>query len=86
MLDAQTLRGEEAWRAAPRPMPPRDDPAVPSVAVSGVCTLSPAQLREAGIAAAYALADIEPDTSRSMANAGTLVEELAGRIAADWLR
>jgi glycerate 2-kinase len=82
-LDAQTLRGKApagVARAAAA-----HDPPVPVVAVAGVCALSPAQLREAGIAAAYALSDIEPDLSRSMANAGLLVEELAGRIAADWL-
>jgi glycerate 2-kinase len=84
MLDEQTLRGKApagVARAAAA-----HDPAVPVVAVAGVCTLSPAQLREAGIAAAYALSDIEPDMSRCIANAGPLVEELAGRIAADWLR
>ena len=83
-LDEQTLRGKApagVARAAAA-----HDPAIPVVAVAGVCSLSPVQLREAGIAAAYALSDIEPDTSRSMANAGPLVEELAGRIAADWLR
>ena len=83
-LDEQTLRGKApagVARAAAA-----HDPAIPVVAVAGVCSLSPVQLREAGIAAAYALSDIEPDTSRSMANAGLLVEELAGRIAADWLR
>jgi glycerate kinase len=82
-IDAQTLRGKApagVARAAAA-----HDPAVPVVAVSGVCTLSPAELRSAGIAAAYALTDIEPDVSRCMANAGPLVEELAGRVAADWL-
>lgn len=83
-LDEQTLRGKApagVARAAAA-----HDPAVPVVAVAGVCTLTPERLREAGIAAAYALTDIEPDVSRSMANAGPLVEELAGRVAADWLR
>jgi glycerate kinase len=51
-----------------------------------VCTLSAAELREAGISAAYALSDIEPDLSQSIANAGPLVERLAERIADDWLR
>jgi glycerate kinase len=61
------------------------DPPVPVVAVAGVCRLSPAELREAGFAACYALSDLEPDTGRSMAAAGPLMEELAGRVAADWL-
>jgi glycerate kinase len=43
------------------------------------------QLREAGIAAAYALSDIEPDVARCRANAGPLLERLAARIAEDWL-
>lgn len=82
-LDEQTLRGKApagVARAAAA-----HDPPVPVVAVAGACTLSPAHLREAGIAAAYALTDIEPDVSRCFANAGPLVEELAGRVAADWL-
>jgi glycerate kinase len=62
------------------------DPAVPVVTVSGVRTLPPDGLREAGIAAAYALTDIEPDVNRCIANAGPLVEELARHVAADWLR
>jgi len=83
-LDAQSLHGKApvgVARAAAG-----HDPAVPVVAVAGVCTLSAAQLREAGIAAAYALTDVEPDVSRSIANAGPLVERLAERIADDWLR
>ena len=82
-LDAQSLHGKApvgVARAAAG-----HDPAVPVVAVAGVCTLSAAQLREAGIAAAYALTDIEPDLSRCIANAGPLVERLAERIADDWL-
>ena len=83
-LDAQSLHGKApvgVARAAAG-----HDPAVPVVAVAGVCTLSAAQLREAGIAAAYALTDIEPDVNRCIANAGPLVERLAERIADDWLR
>jgi glycerate kinase len=60
-------------------------PAAPVVAVAGRCTLTAGQLRAAGIAACYALADLEPDLSRSIAQAGPLVERLAEQIAADWL-
>ena len=80
-LDEQTLRGKApagvaaAARAA----------GVPVVAVAGRCLLEPAALREAGIQRAYALSDLEPDTVRSMAGAGPLLEQLARRIAADWL-
>jgi glycerate 2-kinase len=82
-LDAQTLRGKAPLGVASAAA--AHSPAVPVVAVAGVCTLSAAQLRAAGIAAAYALADIEPDPARSMAEAGPLVERLAERIATDWL-
>jgi glycerate kinase len=83
-LDTQTLRGKAPHGVASAAA--AHSPAIPVVAVAGVCTLSPAQLRAAGIAAAYALADIEPDLRRSMAEAGPLVSRLAERIAADWLR
>jgi glycerate kinase len=83
-LDAQSLHGKApvgVARAAAG-----HDPAVPVVAVAGVCTLPDAGLHEAGISAAYTLSDIEPDAARCMANAGPLVERLAERIADDWLR
>jgi glycerate 2-kinase len=83
-LDAQTLHGKAPLGVASAAA--AHSPAVPVVAVAGVCTLSPGQLRAAGISAAYALADIEPDLARSMAEAGPLVERLAERIATDWLR
>jgi glycerate 2-kinase len=82
-LDAQTLHGKApvgVARAAAAHTPP-----VPVVAVAGRCTLSPDELRAAGISAAYAVTDIEPDLDRCLANAGPLVERLAERIAADWL-
>ena len=82
-LDAQTLHGKApvgVARAAAA-----HDPAVPVVAVAGRCTLTPAELRAAGIARAYALSDLEPDLELSMANGGPLLERLAERIAADWL-
>jgi glycerate kinase len=55
------------------------------IAVAGSCSLSRAQLRSAGIEAAYALADIEPDLERCLANAGPLLEEVSRRLAEDWL-
>jgi glycerate kinase len=82
-LDAQTLHGKApvgVARAAAAHTPP-----VPVVAVAGRCTLSPEELRAAGISAAYAVTDIEPDLDRCIANAGPLVERLAERVAADWL-
>jgi glycerate kinase len=82
-LDEQTLRGKApagVARAAAAHRPP-----IPVVAVSGICSLTPAALRSAGIAAAYPLSDIEPDAARSIANAGPLTERLATRIAAEWI-
>jgi glycerate 2-kinase len=82
-LDAQSLHGKApvgVARAAAA-----HDPAAPVIAVSGVSSLSPDQLRAAGIAAAYALTDIEPDVAACRANPGPILERLAGRIAEDWL-
>jgi glycerate 2-kinase len=82
-LDAQTLRGKapagvaRATRAV--------SPGTPVVAVAGACSLDRSSLAQAGIAAAYALADLEPDRSSSMAHAGPLLETLATQLAADWL-
>src|SRR5689334_9559294 len=58
---------------------------LPVVAVCGVSSLSPEQLRSAGITRAYALADIEPDLTRCREQAGPLLEDLAERVARDWL-
>jgi glycerate kinase len=80
-LDEQTLYGKApagvaaAARAHGKPV----------VAVAGRVTLPPGPLAAAGIARAYALSDIEPDQARSMAEAGPLLEQLAGRVASDWL-
>jgi glycerate kinase len=80
-LDAQTLHGKApagvaaAARAAD----------VPVVAVAGRSLLSPADLEPAGILAAYALTDIEPDPDRCMTEAGPLLERLAAKVAIDWV-
>ena len=82
-LDAQTLRGKapagvaRATRAV--------SPQTPVVAVAGACSLDRAALARAGIAGAYALADLEPDLRSSMTHAGPLLEKLAAQLAADWL-
>jgi glycerate kinase len=80
-LDAQTLHGKApagvavAARAA----------GVPVVAVAGRCLLTSEQLLEAGVEAAYALLDVEPDAGRCMREAGPLLERLAESIARDRL-
>lgn len=80
-LDAQTLRGKAPAGVARRGVAA----GVPVVAVAGFCSLAPEQLSEAGFAGAYALADIEPDQARCREQAGPLLEELAARVAHDWI-
>jgi glycerate kinase len=58
---------------------------VPVVAVAGRCLLDGAELADAGIRAAYALTDLEPDPARCMADAAPLLQRLSKRIARDWL-
>jgi glycerate kinase len=82
-LDEQTLHGKApagVARAAAAA-----GTGLPVVAVAGLCSLSPSQLRSAGIARAYALTDIEPDLARCREQAGPLLEDLAERVARDWL-
>lgn len=80
-LDEQTLHGKAvagvaaAARAA----------GIPVVAVCGTNHLDPARLRQAGIAAAYALTDLEPDVRRCIADPIPLLRQLGERIAADRL-
>jgi glycerate kinase len=80
-LDAQTLSGKApagvARAAAAR--------GIPCVAVSGRCLLSAPDLAAAGISAAYALTDLEPDPARCLAEAAPLLRRLAHRVAADHL-
>lgn len=80
-LDEQTLHGKApagvaaAAHAAGKEV----------VAVCGRLALSPRALGLAGIRRAYALTEVEPDVSRCMADAGPLLEQLATRIAHDFL-
>jgi glycerate kinase len=80
-LDEQSLHGKapigvvDAARAA----------GVRTVVVAGRCELDQRALHDAGISAAYALRDLEPDPVRSMADAGPLLARLAERVARDWL-
>jgi glycerate kinase len=82
-LDAQTLRGKAPAGVARATA--AHAPGVPVIAVAGTCSLSAGQLRSAGFARAYALADLEPDPARSREQAGPLLEELAGWVARDWM-
>jgi glycerate 2-kinase len=80
-LDAQTLHGKAPAGVAAAAR----SAGIPVVAVAGRSLLSPAELEPAGILAAYALTDLEPDPARSMTEAGPLLERLAVRVAIDWV-
>jgi glycerate 2-kinase len=82
-IDEQTLHGKAPLGVAKAAAAATS--AVPVVAVCGSSSLSAAQLSQAGIARAYPLTDLEPDPDRCRARSGPLLEELAGRIAEDWL-
>jgi glycerate 2-kinase len=82
-LDTQTLHGKAPAGVARATAVAA--PGVPVVAVAGICSLTADQLRSAGIAEAYALADIEPDLARCREQAGPLLEELAAIVARDWI-
>ncbi|BCL26582.1 glycerate kinase [Streptomyces aurantiacus] len=80
-LDEQTLHGKApagvaaAARAAGKEV----------IAVCGRLSLAPEALGRAGFRRVYPLTDVEPDVGRCMAEAGPILEELAGRIAEDFL-
>jgi glycerate kinase len=82
---AAGLGKSDAAAAGPGKSDTAAGPDLPVVAVCGVSSLSPEQLRSAGITRAYALADIEPDLTRCREQAGPLLEDLAERVARDWL-
>lgn len=59
---------------------------IPTVAVAGRILLGQDRLSGAGIRAAYALADLEPDPVRSMTFPIPLLKAIGERISRDWLR
>lgn len=79
-LDEQTLHGKAPAGVAAAAA----KAGVPVVAVCGRRALSDDRLRAAGIHAAYALTDIEPDPARCMADAGPLLERLAAERLTEW--
>ena len=80
-LDEQTLHGKApagvAAAAAAR--------GIPVVAVCGVNRLDADRLHGAGIAAAYALTDLEPDVARCISDGAPLLTRLGQQIAAEHL-
>lgn len=80
-LDAQTLHGKApagVAHAARRA-------GVPVVAVAGRSLLDTREMDSLGLAAAYALTDLEPDVRRCIDNAAPLLERVARLIADDHL-
>lgn len=80
-LDEQTLHGKAPAGVASAAVAR----GVPVVAVCGRTTLSAQRLKDAGIDAAYALSDLEPDLERSMTGAAALLEQLGEQIAKEHL-
>ena len=80
-LDRQTLHGKAPAGVAATAR----SAGIPVVAVAGRSLLSPADLEAAGIQAAYALTDLEPDPDRCMTQAGPLLERLVAKVAGGWM-
>ncbi len=80
-LDRQTLSGKAPAGVAEAAR----QRGVPVVAVCGQCQLSDEELRSAGIDAAYALTDLQPDLERCMAEPVPLLRRLGRQIATDQL-
>ncbi|MER6170964.1 glycerate kinase [Streptosporangium sp. NPDC001681] len=76
-LDEQTLRGKAPAGVASAAA----KAGVPVVVVCGRRALGDEELSAAGITAAYALTDIEPDPAVCMSQAGPLLERLARTVA-----
>ncbi|WP_369274353.1 glycerate kinase [Streptomyces sp. R11] len=80
-LDEQTLHGKApagvaaAARAAGKEV----------VAVCGRLALAPEALGRAGIRRVYPLTEVEPDVAKCIADAGPILEQVAERIAGDFL-
>jgi glycerate 2-kinase len=80
-IDEQTLHGKGPAGVAARAV----EAGVPVVAIAGRCQLPLERLTQAGITAAYALTDIEPDPQRCISEAATLLPDLAERLAENHL-
>ncbi|MFI6477951.1 glycerate kinase [Nonomuraea sp. NPDC050663] len=80
-LDAQSLRGKAPVGVAQAAA----KAGVPVIAVCGRRDLGDEELQAAGIEAAYALTDLEPDTDRCIAEAGPLLERLGAVVARERL-
>ena len=85
-LDEQTLHGKAVAGIATAARAARSGAAtIPVVAVCGVNRLEPEQLHAAGLRAAYALTDLEPDVQKCIAEPEPLLERIGERIAVEHL-
>lgn len=75
-FDEQTLHGKAPAEVAAR----ASAAGVPCVVLAGVVRLAPDRLAAAGIAAAHALTEVEPDVERCRAEPGPVLAELAARV------
>ncbi|WP_428951373.1 glycerate kinase [Streptomyces sp. cg35] len=80
-LDEQTLHGKAPAGVAAAAR----SAGIEVVAVCGRLALAPEALGKAGIRRAYALTEVEPDVARCIAEAGPILEDVAERIATDFL-
>lgn len=77
-LDEQTRYGKAPARVARAARAA----GVPTVAVAGRCTVAGGDLRALGIRRVYTLQALEPDSSKSIADAASLLERIGEQIAA----
>lgn len=80
-LDEQTLHGKAPAGVAARAI----EAGIPVIAIAGRCDLTQERLAEAGIDAAYALLDVEPDPQRCMADPAPILTTLATTLAKNHL-
>jgi glycerate kinase len=78
-LDQQSLRGKGPMNVARRAVAAGGR----VIAVAGINELDETELREAGIDTTYTLADLEPDSRRSIDRAAPLLREVGRSIAAN---
>ncbi|WP_222429504.1 glycerate kinase [Saccharopolyspora dendranthemae] len=80
-LDEQTLHGKAPAGVAARAIAA----GIPVIAIAGRCDLTPERLAEAGIDAAHALLDVEPDPQRCMSDPDPILTTLARTLADEHL-
>ena len=80
-LDPQTLHGKAPAAVATAAR----DAGVPAVAVAGRVTLTPGEVADAGLTAAYALVDEAGSEHEAMTRPGPLLERIGARIATEHL-